>query len=64
MKKVAFLEDDYECLSIAESMIEEIASIKGKIGSSSAERETRDNFKKMLMKKVKMVRAIDSFEHW
>lgn len=63
MKKVAFLEDD-ECLSIAKSMIEEIASIKGKIGNPSAERKPKGNFKKMLMKKVKMVRAIDSFEHW
>lgn len=63
MKKVAFLEDE-ECLSIAESMIEEIASIKGKTGSSSAERKPKSAFKKMLIKKVKMVKAIDSFEHW
>jgi hypothetical protein len=54
MKKVAFSQDE-ECWSIAESMVEEIESIKGKeIGRLSTDGKLKGNFKGLLMKGAKM----------
>ncbi len=54
MKKLAFSQDE-ECWSIAESMVEEIESIKGKeIGRLSTDGKLKGNFKGLLMRCAKM----------
>jgi hypothetical protein len=59
-KKGAFAEDD-ECWSIAESMVEEIEMIKGKkTNKLSADGKPKGNFKRMLMKRVKMAKELQS----
>jgi hypothetical protein len=57
MKKVAFVEDE-ECWDIAESMIEEIESIKvKKIDKRSRYARLKGGFKRMLMSRVKLAKA-------
>ncbi len=53
MRKAGFVEDD-ECWNIAESMIEEIGLIKGKmIGKRSRSAKLRGGLKRMLISKVR-----------
>jgi hypothetical protein len=58
MKKSAFSQEE-ECWSIAESMVEEIELIIGKeIGSLSTDRKIKGNFRGLLMRGVKIAKAM------
>jgi hypothetical protein len=53
-----------ECWSIAESMIEEIEQIKGKKnGNPSQSSMPKGNLKKLLMKRVRMAKALRAIGH-